>query len=115
MERRENIKLEPFSPKDTKEFEEGIYTQKIKMTDYHKQTLKQEINDIHGVLKTQRGKHEEEWDLCDKIYEGHIDAIEGQQFNVHYGIMAEKIDNAVNRCDMAFFDGERIFDISPRA
>lgn len=114
MKRRENIKLMPFTEGDHEAYELNEYHQKLNLTEYHTKTLKIEIIDMWDQLKTARQPFENEWDLNDSIYDGEMKKLEGQMFNVHYGLMAEKIDNAVNRADMAFFDGERIFDISPR-
>lgn len=111
---RENLKLTPFTDDDKEAFETIEYQSKLKIDDHIQVDTKKDILELLGRLKEARKPHEGEWKQCDAIYDGDIERIEGQQFNVHYGIMAEKIDNAVNRAEMAFFDGERTFDISPR-
>jgi len=113
MPNRENLKLVPFTEQDKKSDETPEYKQKLTITPYF-EMQKIDIIDLWGQLKKQREPFESEWKLLDNVYDGEIDHIQGQQFNIHYGIMSEKIDNAVNRIDLAFFDGERIFDVSAR-
>ncbi len=98
------------------ELETPAYLQQLDLNKTQKKRLSREFFLEHNAIEGewQEAGMIKKMDSLDNQYEGKLDQIEGQQFNVHKHTTKVKVDTATRYAKKAFLESDPRFSVSPR-